>query len=273
MREITRHSLWMASVLTLSFLGCSEVQTVAVDGGQAEDDAGVLTLCAQVTCDDSNGCSNDACDPSSGDCVFPHAANGSFCDFSGSTGQCAAGECEDAELCQDAAMRCDDTNECTEDTCNGANGVCVPEPIANGTSCDFGGSPGVCTDGTCEDAMLCSDAPLRCDDSNQCTDDTCDPASGVCAHAARSGFCSSSVVNLGPVLSDCIGGVCVQRFCDANNDCNDNDDCTTDSCDSFSNRCTNPNAPSGTRCNGGTGRCSFLVFGGSICVPDIIIGN
>ena len=92
------------------------------------------------------------------------------------------------------------------------------------------------------------------------------------AHAARSGFCSSSVVNLGPVLSDCIGGVCVQRFCDANNDCNDNDDCTSDTCDSFSNRCTNPDAPSGTRCNGGTGRCLSGVFG-SICVPDIVIGG
>jgi hypothetical protein len=264
MRRIAlTESLRAVAVLAVLLAACSDVQTVSNDGaggGTVESN-----LCATVACDDANDCTNDTCDQSNGDCRFNDLADGTFCDFSGSAGQCASGVCEDAELCQDAGTRCEDMNECTEDTCDGANGACVPVNMADGTSCDFEGAPGVCADGICEDAMLCADAATRCDDSNQCTDDTCNPDTGVCAFAARSGFCSSSVVDLGSVLSDCIMAVCVQRFCDANNDCNDSRDCTTDTCNFLSNRCTNPTAPSGTRCNNNNGRCVGLA-----CVPDVI---
>ena len=138
--------------LTLSLAACTDVQTVAVDGGAGGADAGDRNgslLCVEVTCDDGNACTNDACDPTGGDCLVTDVADGSFCDFSGSAGQCVDGTCEDAELCLDADTRCDDTNECTEDTCEPIAAMCAHTPVGDGTDCDLGGNTGVCTAGTC----------------------------------------------------------------------------------------------------------------------------
>lgn len=46
--------------------------------------------------------------------------------------------------------RCEDFNDCTIDLCNRlANGWCTWENQPDGTACDLGGAPGVCSAGTC----------------------------------------------------------------------------------------------------------------------------
>jgi hypothetical protein len=100
-----------------------------------------------------------------------------------------------------AGVECDDQNECTAESCDPAHGVCDYTNVTAGMTCDFGGLPGVCGAGVCEDAMLC--AGVECDDQNECTADTCDPFNGTCGNntvangtscdfAGDAGVCESS---------------------------------------------------------------------------------
>jgi hypothetical protein len=225
---------------------------------------GALCEDAAVRCDDDDECTTDTCNPADGQCSNVAVSDGAMCDFDGAPGQCVSGACQDAALCEDAAVRCDDEDDCTDDTCNPADGQCSHVAASDGDMCDFDGTAGVCMSGVCEDAMLCSDAPSRCDDDETCTADTCDPANGVCSNDPRTGTCHSELIGLGPVLGDCVGGMCAQRFCNDDIQCNDNRECTDDACVAFAERCTNTNR-SGS-CNSGQGIC----LGGN-CIPSIIL--
>ncbi len=250
-------------IVAVAFFGCAEVQTAGApqDGGAPDSGTPNPMLCAGVLCDDENNCTGDVCNPVDGECLNLGVDDGTICDFGGVPGQCAASVCEDAARCNDAAVRCDDEIECTEDLCIPANGQCSNEPVDNGLPCDFGGGPGVCTDGACEDAMRCSDASTRCNDDESCTTDTCDPDDGMCSNDPRTGTCKSQLDSL-TVLGDCMGGACVQRFCDESAQCGDNNECTSDRCDQFTNRCINTNVFNGTSCRAGTGTCfnGFCLF-------------
>jgi hypothetical protein len=158
-------------------------------------------LCAGVDCDDQNACTTDTCNYLDGSCNYANVTDGTTCDFGGLPGVCAAGACEDAMLC--AGVDCDDGNQCTVDTCNPSDGTCSNDTVANGTSCDFGGLPGVCTAGTCEDAMLC--ATVDCDDGNACTTDTCDPVDGGCNYT---GVTDGTTCDFGGFPGACRAGLC-----------------------------------------------------------------
>ena len=111
-------------------------------------------------------------------------------------------------LCADAATRCDDSNECTDDDCDPADGVCSNLAVPDMTVCEFApGVGGVCTAGACTDAMLCADAATRCDDSNDCTDNDCDPADGMCINTNLPGGTDCDAAGL---PGECDGaGACV----------------------------------------------------------------
>jgi hypothetical protein len=83
------------------------------------------------------------------------------------------------------------------------DGQCDHADVMDGTTCDFGGLPGVCTAGTCEDAMLCSE--VDCDDGNECTEDGCDPMDGQCHHAD---VMDGTYCDFGGVSGVCTAGVC-----------------------------------------------------------------
>jgi hypothetical protein len=85
---------------------------------------------------------------------------------------------EVAEIC--FSVYCDDGNECTVDACDPADGECGYTNVTDGMACDFGGMPGLCGAGVCEDAMLC--AGVDCDDGNECTVNICDPFDGTCGN-------------------------------------------------------------------------------------------
>jgi len=60
-------------------------------------------------------------------------------------------------LCADAATRCDDSNECTVDDCDPADGSCFYVEEADGTICDASGLPGECDTGVC--VATCTPTP------------------------------------------------------------------------------------------------------------------
>ncbi len=168
------------------------------------------------TCDDNNSCTDDAC-VSPGGCVFTNDdTNGcSDNDLCTSADACVAGvcvgspvfcsnndACDGVETCNPTTglcdpgtpLTCDDNNLCTDDSCDPGTG-CVNAPNAN--PCDDGSA---CTSGDTCAASACVGTPVQCDDNNACNGvETCDPALGC---------------QIGTTLV-----------------CNDNDECTVDSCD------------------------------------------
>ena len=96
-----------------------------------------------------------------------------------------------------AGVDCDDGNVCTSDSCDPQTGLCINDPIAG--SCNFGGLPGACVDGTCESECAITD----CDDGEDCTDDICDQVSITCSNITSPDdtFCDSG-------YGRCEAGVC-----------------------------------------------------------------
>ena len=71
------------------------------------------------------------------------------------------------------ASDCDDSNDCTQDSCL-ADGTCLNTPLT-GDACDDGNA---CTDGDTCTTGVCAGTAVICDDSNGCTEDSCDPKAG-----------------------------------------------------------------------------------------------
>jgi hypothetical protein len=163
---------------------------------------------AATRCDDSNECTDDDCDPADGACSNPAVPDNTVCEFAPDVGGvCTAGACEDAMLCADAATRCDDSDECTQNLCDPADGVCSNPAEPDDTVCEFApGVGGICTAGACEDAMLCADAATRCDDSDECTVDDCDPADGSCFYVQEA---DGTLCDAGGFPGACDTGACV----------------------------------------------------------------
>ncbi len=230
-------------------------------------------LCADAgtRCDDSNECTDDDCDQADGVCSNVAAPDDTVCEFSeGVGGVCASGACTDAMLCADAETRCDDSNECTQNLCDSADGVCSNPNEADDTECEFAeGVGGVCTNGVCQDAMLCADEATRCDDSNECTDDGCDPADGVCSNVAVPDDTECE-------FSEGVGGVCTNGACtdamlcaDAATRCDDSNECTDNDCDPADGMCINGDLPEGTLCDamGLPGECDGAGSCVATCTP------
>ena len=143
-------------------------------------------------CEDGDPCTDDICDPIEG------------CSHVKKQGPCEDGNpctendfCDEAGICEGVPKSCDDGNPCTDNLCNQVTGECYwPN---NSSPCDDEGNPctnDVCENGTCQH-KLASNMP--CDDGNPCTvGDTCN--SGQCASGAPA-------------------------------DCDDDEQCTADSCD------------------------------------------
>ncbi len=154
------------------------------------------------SCDDSDDCTVDSCDPTVG-CV--HAPLASGCD---DDNPCTQDECAGSEGCKHIALEvgtaCNaDDNPCTVgDSCYGGyckpgalddcgGGVCnmkVCDPNAGG--CIVKDGPVFCDDGDacttddfCKDQNDCQGTTVDCDDGKPCTIDSCDKTAG-CQHTA-----------------------------------------------------------------------------------------
>jgi|GEM_PF-1556285 len=232
-------------------------------------------------CDDGNDCTTDAC--TAGSCVNTNVGAGTSCTggVCNATGTClpcvddqpagnqdtgcspglpicdesvpaapvcreclVTADCSGGQQCDTTTNTCvdcladgdcNDNNDCTTDSCNA--GSCVNTDVGSGTNC----AGGVCNGtGTCV----------------PCVDDQ--PAGQVdtgCSNALS--FCDESAVG-GPTCVACI----------ADGDCDDGNDCTTDTCSAGT--CSNTDVGSGTTCSSGvcngTGTCVP-------CVDDQPAGN
>ena len=117
------------------------------------------------------------------------------------------------------------TTFCGSNACNKAQGIClITAAQFDGTTCD---DKSACTTGDACKKGLCVGTPVVCGDLNPCTDDYCDPVSG-CQTKPRTGFCEDGDKCSGPDW--CVDGACVPG---PEIDCDDKNDCTTDSCDSL----------------------------------------
>jgi len=169
---------------------------------------GETVLCEGVVCeDDGNECTDGVCDPATGTCQHTTVEDDTACDFDGLPGLCKAGVCEDAMLCEGVECE-DDDNECTDDVCDPATGMCGHVTVEDDTACDFGGLPGLCKAGVCVDAMRC--VGVECDDGNECTNDVCVPATGNCDHTpVEDGTgCADGVCRQGVCGPLCVANIC-----------------------------------------------------------------
>ena len=169
-----------------------------------------------LLCNDSNGCTDDGCDPEEGGCVFvPNSKpcdDGSVCT---QTDVCAEGQCVGTN-----ELDCVDTSPCTNDYCH-ENGGCQHIPITG--DCDDGDP---CTKNDyCAVGICLSGPPVTCDDESICTNDSCNPDIG-CVYTPNSKPCDDG--------NPCtFGDVCYDGACQAGDltDCGDDNPCTEDSCE------------------------------------------
>jgi len=217
-------------------IGCVfETNTAPCNDGSActSGDTCAEGLCVGevVVCNDNNLCTDDSCAPDSG-CLF--VANALPCDDGNACttdDQCGGGLCLPG-----AALDCNDDDVCTTDSCTPLDG-CVFS--TNTAPCDDGN---VCTTSDKCDAGACMGGPeLECDDENLCTEDACDPNTG-CTHVANDEVCDDADVCTDGDL--CVDGACVPGPA---LDCEDQNECTTDSCDAVDG-CLNEAVEDGTSC-------------------------
>ena len=165
-------------------------------------------------CDDQNFCTTDTCSPILG-CqhqINNHPCNdGNLCTV---VDICQNGQCTGSGL-----PECNDGNLCTDDTCDSQLGC---QHANNAVPCNDGN---LCTlNDACFNGACASSGSLDCDDSDVCTDDTCDPQSG-CQHVDNVAPCTDG--SLCTLFDACLDGVCVGS---GPLECNDSNVCTDDSC-------------------------------------------
>ena len=216
--------------------------------------AGSCAPTSAMSCDDSNACTEDACDPATGCVHTPLDLVG--CDDADpctTTDSCQAG------ACVGVPMVCDDGLSCTIDVCEDGEcdtqtletgwclidevcrtegttpaGVpcltCAPDvdatvwsPRPDGAACDDGNA---CTGpDTCAGGVCLADS-VACDDGNDCTLDFCLPTFGCLQQAVAGLLCSDG--NACTTTDTCLGGDCVGSDPPV---CDDDNPCTEDGCD------------------------------------------
>ncbi len=156
-----------------------------------------------VDCNDSNPCTDDACDPQAG-CI--HSANTLPCDDGNA---CTLDDTCAGEACVGGpALDCSDGNVCTNDGCNPASGCFY---TFNQDPCDDD-DPCTVTD-QCAGGFCVGTGELDCDDQVVCTADSCEEGVG-CKHVVTVDYQSDSnncgeCGNVCAQDKECSGGECV----------------------------------------------------------------
>ncbi len=199
-------------------------------------------------CKDNNPCTNDSC--LTGKCLFENNTlpcnDNNVCTVKDS---CASGSCVGQK------NPCGDNNQCTTDTCDPATGC---KHSANTVPCNDGDQ---CTQGDqCNGGLCKSGKKKTCNDSDNCTTDSCNAQTGKCVFT--------------PVIG--CGGNCKKTA-----DCQDNNVCTDNSCVGGKckisnnvkacddkNPCTAIDKCSNGKCGGGAGVDVKTVAGSSYGYQD-----
>jgi hypothetical protein len=104
---------------------------------------------------------------------------------------------------------CADANPCTTDSCNTATHVCVHTAVADGTPISIPSNLCVAS-AECEAGAVVTTA-VDCDDANDCTVDSCVPATGCVNTPVTDNSNTPCFLNDGLTCADhfCRGGVCI----------------------------------------------------------------
>jgi len=116
---------------------------------------------------------------------------------------------------------CSDDEPCTDGSCDVATGKCAHK--ANSKTCDDGNS---CTEKDVCGLGTCGGTVKACNDSNDCTLDSCDLKTGGCNFVAKAdaAFCSDN--NSCTDKDACLAGKCVATAKADGSTCSDNNVCT-----------------------------------------------
>jgi len=130
---------------------------------------------------------------------------------------CTAGSCQTG-----APPDCDDQEVCTDDSCS-ANG-CEHKP-RTGADCNDG-DPCTTKDKCGDDGKCGAGTPIKCDDGEFCTDDSC--KDGVCVYAPIANNTPCTDPDMCTSNDKCVDGLC-KGTSSTGVDCNDDNVCTADS--------------------------------------------
>ncbi len=153
-------------------------------------------------CDDTNQCTHDRCDTSTGLCQYDNLPDGTVCEYPNSGlctwDYCATDPTGPVSTCHlGTAPNCNDENECTRDSCDPQTGLCLNEPVEDHTPCDC--DENLCTQDACiggrcifnvHGEVVCDhpenwpfgmNPPTNLFDDN-CFDDFCEPETGQCEY-------------------------------------------------------------------------------------------
>jgi concanavalin A-like lectin/glucanase superfamily protein len=167
-----------------------------------------------IVCSASDQCHvAGTCDPATGTCSNPAAANGTACNDGNActrTDTCQSGACVGSN-----PVTCTASDQChVAGTCDPATGACSNPAAADGTACNDGNA---CTrTDTCQSGACVGSNPVTCTASDQChVAGTCDPMTGICSNpvAPDGTTCSSGDVCSGGDF--CHSGVCQPGPCSA----------------------------------------------------------
>ncbi len=194
---------------------CVATGTKSCDDGDActldACQKGVGCVHSTASCDDNNLCTDDTCNSATG-CV--HTPNAVSCDDGD---PCTLNDVCGAGSCKGAQKDCKDSDPCTNDSC--VAGTCVHLP--NYGACDDGNA---CTVGEkCFNGICQGGTTLTCNDLQDCTADSCNPAIG-CVYTPIAGDCDDHTACT--TGDHCSNGICVGTRLD----CSDGNPCTDDLC-------------------------------------------
>ena len=228
------------------------------NGGQCSDGnactlgdhcaGGICVVLSFDACDDQELCTADSCDPAQGCQHVPLVApcnDGDECTIDDA--------CVDGGCLGGAPADCDDDQPCTEDSCDQLAG-CQHDALPDTTLCD---DQDQCTENDECSQGECGGDQVECDDGNVCTDDSCEPADGCVNEPVPDGApCDDG--DACNVTDTCQDGACVGS---GNQDCDDQDECTEDSCDvdqgclhdPITPCCGNGDVEAGEQCDDGNG--------------------
>ncbi|MCB9585996.1 MAG: hypothetical protein H6718_11400 [Polyangiaceae bacterium] len=198
---------------------CTDLEDGTPCEGEGDNTLCVSGQCVQSECGDGYPDENndETCDD---------GKNGD--DTDGCTDECKAtctvdADCDDGDACNGKetcsadnkcelgqAVNCDDGNPCTADSCVMANGSCAHESLDDGAAC---GTGKICLSTSCKTSV--------------CGDRYVDSAKGEECDDGKDGD------NTDGCKDDC------KFTCKTNTDCNDDNACTNDVCNTTTHTCTN----------------------------------
>jgi MYXO-CTERM domain-containing protein len=228
--------------------------------------AGVCVGANPLVCAPLDACHvAGTCDPTSGKCSTPSAADGTACNDGDA---CTTGDKCTAGVCGGTAV------SCLVDACHSAGGVCNPATGAcsnqkpDGTACDDGNA---CTSGeVCKAGVCNAGTAVVCPAADQChTAGTCNPATGVCSNPAKPDGAACSDGNACTSGDSCKAGVCnagAAVVCPAPDACH-----TAGACDPTTGVCSNPAKPDGTTCSDGNACTSGDSCKAGICTAGATV--